>query len=59
MEWLDDKPKESVVYVSFRSLVSINEEEMGEIDYGLRDGIKYFLWLVRAPEETKLPKDFA
>ena len=58
MEWLDDKPKGSVVYVSFGSLVSFGEEQMKEIAFCLRECSSYFLWVVRDSEETKLPKDF-
>ncbi|KAK7295243.1 hypothetical protein RJT34_18148 [Clitoria ternatea] len=58
MTWLDDKPKQSVVYVSFGTMVALNEEQMKEISYGLRDSGSYFLWVVRASEEYKLPKDF-
>ena len=59
MEWLDNKPKGSVIYVSFGSLVPLDKEQMEEIAYGLRDINSYFLWVVRPSEETKLPKDFA
>jgi len=58
MEWLDDMPKGSVVYVSFGSMASFGEEQMGEIAWCLRDCSSYFLWVVRDSEETKLPKDF-
>jgi len=58
MEWLDDKPKGCVVYVSFGSIVSFGEEQMEEIACCLRECSSYFLWVVRASEETKLPKDF-
>ncbi|XP_072092251.1 UDP-glycosyltransferase 74G1 isoform X2 [Arachis hypogaea] len=58
IEWLDNKPKGSVIYVSFGSIVPLNEEQMGEIAYALRDSNHYFLWVVRASEENKLPKDF-
>ncbi|KAL5167229.1 UDP-glycosyltransferase 74E1 [Glycine soja] len=37
---------------------SFYELEKEEIAYSLRDGENYFLWVVRASEETKLPKDF-
>ncbi|XLT56935.1 hypothetical protein HN873_049539 [Arachis hypogaea] len=59
MEWLDNKPNGSVIYVSFGSLVPLDEEQMREIAYGLRDSNHYFLWVVRTSEEIKLPKDFA
>ncbi|KAL2335490.1 hypothetical protein Fmac_016703 [Flemingia macrophylla] len=58
MDWLDGKPKESVVYVSFGSLAMLGGEQMEELAYGLRECSSYFLWVVRASEENKLPKDF-
>lgn len=58
MEWLNNKPKGSVVYVSFGSLASLNEEQLEEVASGLKDCESYFLWVVRPSEETKLPKDF-
>ncbi|ESW23248.1 hypothetical protein PHAVU_004G031100 [Phaseolus vulgaris] len=58
MEWLDDKPKGSVVYVSFGSMASFGEDQMEEIAFCLRECSSYFLWVVRDSEETKLPKDF-
>ncbi|KAK2351767.1 UDP-glycosyltransferase 74G1 [Trifolium repens] len=58
MEWLNNKPKGSVVYVSFGTMVSLDEEQVQEVAYGLRDSGSYFLWVVRASQETKLPRDF-
>ncbi|KAK7381285.1 hypothetical protein VNO78_33859 [Psophocarpus tetragonolobus] len=58
MEWLNDKPKRSVVYISFGSLVTICEEQMEEVACCLKECPNYFLWVVRASEEIKLPKDF-
>ncbi|KAI5428296.1 mogroside IE synthase [Lathyrus oleraceus] len=58
MEWLNNKPKGSVIYVSFGSLASLNEEQLEEVASGLKDCESYFLWVVRPSEETKLPKDF-
>ncbi|CAJ1947001.1 unnamed protein product [Sphenostylis stenocarpa] len=58
LEWLEGKPKESVVYVSFGSLAELGGEQMEEVAYGLKECSRYFLWVVRASEETKLPKDF-
>ncbi|KAK7381290.1 hypothetical protein VNO78_33864 [Psophocarpus tetragonolobus] len=57
-KWLNDKPKGSVVYVSFGSLAMLVDEQMEELAYGLRECSNYFLWIVRASEEIKLPKDF-
>ncbi|KAK7381292.1 hypothetical protein VNO78_33866 [Psophocarpus tetragonolobus] len=58
IQWLDDKLEGSVVYLSFGSLAMFNEEQMKELAYGLKECSSYFLWVVRASEEIKLPKDF-
>ncbi|CBI24715.3 unnamed protein product, partial [Vitis vinifera] len=58
IEWLSSKPKGSVVYVSFGSMASLSEEQMGELAWGLKGSSHYFLWVVRASEEAKLPKGF-
>lgn len=58
MKWLDDKPKRSVVYVSFGSMATLNEEQMEEMGWGLIESECYFLWVIRASEKSKLPKEF-
>ncbi|KAI4354089.1 hypothetical protein L6164_002989 [Bauhinia variegata] len=58
MKWLSDKPNRSVVYVSFGSLAVLDAEQVEEIAWGLKDSGCYFLWVVRASEKAKLPKDF-
>ncbi|KAK7381288.1 hypothetical protein VNO78_33862 [Psophocarpus tetragonolobus] len=58
IEWLDDKPKGSVIYVSFGSIASFSEEQMHELACCLTECTYHFLWVVRGNEETKLPKDF-
>jgi pathogen-inducible salicylic acid glucosyltransferase len=58
MKWLDDQPKGSVVYVSFGSVAALEVEQMEEIAWGLRMSNRCFLWVVRASEEAKLPKNF-
>ena len=57
-KWLEGKASKSVVYVSFGSLASLDAEGMAELAWGLKMTGKYFLWVVRASEESKLPKDF-
>ncbi|XP_076932444.1 UDP-glycosyltransferase 74G1-like [Bidens hawaiensis] len=57
MNWLNDKPEKSVVYVAFGSAAELQPEEMEEITWGLIDSDVNFLWVVRAQEEGKLPKD--
>ncbi|KAI4354083.1 hypothetical protein L6164_002983 [Bauhinia variegata] len=58
VKWLDERRKGSVCYVSFGSYANLSEEQMVEIACGLRDSDCYFLWVVRATERIKLPKDF-
>ncbi|XVF85579.1 hypothetical protein PTKIN_Ptkin17bG0128600 [Pterospermum kingtungense] len=58
MNWLDSKPNGSVVYVSFGSLAELGAEQMAEVAWGLKQSNCYFLWVVREPEEAKLPHNF-
>ncbi|KAK2995878.1 hypothetical protein RJ640_029603 [Escallonia rubra] len=59
IKWLDTKKTGSVVYVSFGSLANLGEDQMEEIACGLKQSNRYFLWVVRASEESKLPTNFA
>eukprot|EP00258_Populus_trichocarpa_P011598 XP_002320558.1 UDP-glycosyltransferase 74G1 [Populus trichocarpa] len=59
MNWLNDRAKGSVVHVSFGSLVDLKAEQMEELAWGLKRSDCYFLWVVRASEESKMSKDFA
>lgn len=59
IEWLDTKPRESVVYVSFGSMVSLTAEEMEEIGLGLKCSNLDFIWVVRESQIEKLPSDFS
>ncbi|MCD9642437.1 hypothetical protein HAX54_029263 [Datura stramonium] len=56
--WLDSKEIGSVVYVSFGSIASLGEQQMEELASGLMMSDCYFLWVVRATEENKLPGEF-
>ncbi|KAJ0110360.1 hypothetical protein Patl1_03177 [Pistacia atlantica] len=58
MKWLNDREKGSVVYVSFGSLAALEAEQMEELAWALKQSGKYFLWVVRASEEAKIPKNF-
>ncbi|CAK9167337.1 unnamed protein product [Ilex paraguariensis] len=49
-EWLNSKPKSSVVYVSFGSILSLPKRQMEEIARGLLESCRPFLWVVRAKE---------
>lgn len=58
IQWLDARDTASVVYISMGSLASLGGEQMEEIAKGLEKSNKFFLWVVRASEENKLPLDF-
>jgi len=58
IKWLNEKPKRSVVYVSFGSNARLSEEQLEELALGLKDSESYFLWVVRESEQVKLPKGF-
>lgn len=48
IEWLDKQPSESVLYVSFGSLASMDSSEFLEVAWGLANSGHPFLWVVRA-----------
>ncbi|OVA08040.1 UDP-glucuronosyl/UDP-glucosyltransferase [Macleaya cordata] len=56
--WLNTKEPGTVVYVSFGSAASLGPEQMEELAWGLKESETHFLWVVRASEEVKLPKNF-
>ena len=47
IEWLNSKPKTTVVYVSFGSLADLSKQQMEEIAKGLLDFGRPFLWVIR------------
>ncbi|XP_027336900.1 UDP-glycosyltransferase 76B1-like [Abrus precatorius] len=47
ISWLDKHKPNSVIYVSFGSIVAINEREFLEIAWGLANSKHPFLWVVR------------
>ncbi|XP_058200942.1 crocetin glucosyltransferase, chloroplastic-like [Rhododendron vialii] len=54
--WLNSKPSESVIYVAFGSYASIKKQQMEEIERGLLECGRPFLWVVRATEDGKLSR---
>lgn len=47
ISWLDKKPDQSVVYVSFGSSTILTRNQLMEIWAGLVHSMQYFLWVVR------------
>nr|POF23319.1 udp-glycosyltransferase 74f2 [Quercus suber] len=56
--WLSTKPEGSVIYVSFGSMANLSNKQMEELAFALKGSNFYFLWVVKASEEAKLPEKF-
>lgn len=63
IEWLDDQPFKSVIYVSFGSLATVTKEQLMEFWYGLVNSGHRFLWVIRIDsvadknDEQEFPKE--
>ncbi|KAK6158737.1 hypothetical protein DH2020_006051 [Rehmannia glutinosa] len=58
INWLNKQQNKSVIYVSFGSFAQPGVEQMKELALALKMTKMNFLWVVRASEETKLPKNY-
>ncbi|KAK6121218.1 hypothetical protein DH2020_045044 [Rehmannia glutinosa] len=47
LNWLDSKPKNSVIYVNFGSITVLNPQQLSEFAWGLANSKKNFMWIVR------------
>ncbi|XP_043720839.1 UDP-glucose iridoid glucosyltransferase-like [Telopea speciosissima] len=63
--WLDTQTPNSVIYISFGSLVNISRSELVEMAWGLANSKQHFLWVVRPGSvqsskwvEELIPKEF-
>ncbi|CAM8928571.1 unnamed protein product [Rhodiola kirilowii] len=56
--WLNAKKEGSVLYISFGSIANLSEEQAQEVAYALKTSKHSFIWVVREPEQKKLPTDF-
>ncbi|KAK3165731.1 hypothetical protein QOZ80_1AG0036990 [Eleusine coracana subsp. coracana] len=52
IDWLDVQPKNSVLYVSFGSYVSLSPSQLDEIAMGLHDSAVSFFWVARDKATT-------
>ncbi|KAL0863604.1 hypothetical protein Bca101_042722 [Brassica carinata] len=50
IQWLDEQPESSVLYISQGSFLSVSEAEMEEIVGGVRESGVRFLWVARGGE---------
>ncbi|XP_059446800.1 phloretin 4'-O-glucosyltransferase-like [Corylus avellana] len=53
IEWLNSKPKSSVIYVSFGSLTVLTKQQKEEIASALLESGRPFLWVIRAKENEE------
>ncbi|CAN1316641.1 Hydroquinone glucosyltransferase [Linum perenne] len=52
LEWLDNQPTSSVLFVSFGSGGTLSPEQLNELALGLESSGQRFLWVVRSPNTT-------
>ncbi|CAL0330771.1 unnamed protein product [Lupinus luteus] len=48
IEWLDNKPPSSVIYVSFGSITILSQKQMNNFASALKNSNKSFLWVIRS-----------
>lgn len=51
LRWLDEQPRESVIYVSFGSGGTLSSEQITELALGLEMSQQRFLWVVKKPSD--------
>ncbi|KMT10510.1 hypothetical protein BVRB_5g116340 [Beta vulgaris subsp. vulgaris] len=56
LRWLDTKPSNSVIYISFGSMAELPGKQVEELARGLRNMEIPFLWVVK--DTAKLPPEF-
>ncbi|XP_065856757.1 zeatin O-glucosyltransferase-like [Euphorbia lathyris] len=47
LEWLDKQAENSVIYVSFGTTTSMNNEQINELAIGLKESNQKFIWVLR------------
>ncbi|PWA95708.1 scopoletin glucosyltransferase [Artemisia annua] len=58
LKWLDSKGRDSVVYVSFGTVVTVTSSQLYEIAMGLEACDKNFIWVIKKDEEKSFPEGF-
>ncbi|MCD9645653.1 hypothetical protein HAX54_034715 [Datura stramonium] len=51
IEWLDKKPKNSVIYVSFGTVTTFSPEQINELALGLERSNQNFIWVLREKDK--------
>lgn len=52
LDWLNEQPSQSVIYVSFGSGGTLSAKQMTELAWGLELSQQRFIWVVRPPVEN-------
>jgi len=64
IDWLNNKPNSSVIYIAFGSIVVLTQKEVDNIANALRNSKKSFLWVIKPTlkgsenDATEFPKGF-
>lgn len=64
IDWLDNKPNSSVIYIAFGSIIELKQKEVDNIAMALKNSKKSFLWVIKPKlkgyekDATKLPIGF-
>ncbi|CAK9134997.1 unnamed protein product [Ilex paraguariensis] len=56
LQWLDNKPPSSVIYIAFGSITVLDKKQMENIAMALKKSTRPFLWVVRTPERDSEDK---
>uniref|UniRef100_A0A0E0P6K6 Glycosyltransferase n=1 Tax=Oryza rufipogon TaxID=4529 RepID=A0A0E0P6K6_ORYRU len=59
LEWLDEQPPGSVLYISFGSLYRITAPQMMELARGLEQSSHRFVWVIRPPAGNDANGEFS
>ncbi|KAE7999884.1 hypothetical protein FH972_004273 [Carpinus fangiana] len=57
LDWLDEQPVESVLYISFGSLGVLSAQQITELAWGLELSRQKFMWVLRPPTPSKKKDD--
>ncbi|XP_057535246.1 zeatin O-glucosyltransferase-like [Amaranthus tricolor] len=52
LDWLDKQEKDSVIYVSFGTITSMNDEQIRELGIGLWKSDQKFIWVLRDSDKS-------
>lgn len=54
LDWLDKKEKDSVIYVSFGTTISMKDEQIRELAIGLEKSEQNFIWVLREADKVNI-----